>query len=144
VEPPQLLFLGQFLILQQAEKVVMGGQLPPVDLVEELANLAMRQGLEELEPQVAKVAVDQEIVLVALQMQEELQICILVRTALMDLQQQLLIHQECDTAAAVVVALVQTQKTLFNLVLVAVRLVALVVAVAARTINLQLVIQTLT
>jgi hypothetical protein len=111
MEPPQLLFLGQFLIPLQVERVVVGGQLPPVDLVEELANLAMRQGLAELEPQVAKVVVDQEIVREAHQMPEELQICILVRTALMDLQQQLLTHQECDTAVVVVVALVQTQKT---------------------------------
>jgi hypothetical protein len=62
MEPPQLLFLGQFLILQQAEKVVAGGQLRRVDLVEELVNLAMRRGLAELEAQVAKVVVDLEIV----------------------------------------------------------------------------------
>jgi hypothetical protein len=116
-----------------------------VDLVEELVNLEMRRGLEEQVPQVVKVVVAQET---AWQMpdtrKEKLIICTLVLSALMDLQQQLLTHQECDTAAAVAAALVQTQKTQFNQVLVAVPLVVLVVAVAVRTINLELAIQTLT
>ena len=84
MEQPQLLFLGLFLILLLAEKAVVVGQLPQVDLVEELANLVTRRGLEELELQVAKVVVAQETALELHQPPELLEVYILVQLVQMD------------------------------------------------------------
>jgi hypothetical protein len=148
------LFLGQFLILQLEEKAVAVGRRPRAVLVAALASRIRIQltavqitcrALGEAELQVAKVVVDQETVWLIIDTpKEKLIICTLVRMELMDLQPQLLTHRACDTAVVAVVALVQTQKTQFNLVLVAVHLVALAVAVAVRIINLESAIQTLT
>ena len=76
------------------------------------AALAALAALVELVIMAQVEVVDQETACQTLGThKEKLVICSLVLTALMDLRQQLLTLQECDTAAVVVVVLEQTQKT---------------------------------